>query len=80
MTQDEMTLVERLRIGVSRLKNEAAYRIDELEAERAALKAMLSDAADDLEYHAQYAGEYLCEKHGVMDKVAAYREAAGSKT
>lgn len=82
------TLQERLRLGSSidrdrgnitgfaTLADDCADRIDELEAQVAELKKLLLEAADDAEYYAQYAGEYLAKKYGIADEVAKYRDAA----
>ena len=53
----------------------AEDRIDELETENQRLKELLQDATDSVEEYSQYAGEYLCKKHGVAEEIARYRAA-----
>jgi hypothetical protein len=50
--------------------------INELTAENKALRDLLAEAATDVEYYAQYAGEYLSKKHNIAASVATYRAAA----
>jgi len=49
---------------------------DRLAAENKTLRDMLAEAATDVEYYAQYAGEYLSKKHNIADSVTTYRAAA----
>lgn len=51
-------------------------RYAELLAENQRLKALLLEAAGDIEGWGAYAGEYFQEKHGLADDVKRYREAA----
>ena len=44
-----------------------------LEARIALLEGALTDALDNYEYYAQYAGEYLSKKHRVAEDIAEKR-------
>jgi hypothetical protein len=48
-------------------------KIAELEAERDKLREGLQDAIDGYEEYSQYAGDYLCKKHGVAEEIAILR-------
>jgi uncharacterized protein CbrC (UPF0167 family) len=48
--------------------------IAQLEEERDELILSLKECTDSFEYYAQYAGDYLQEKHGVANEVKRYRD------
>jgi hypothetical protein len=53
---------------------EVAIKKADAEIER--LKELLNEAAGGVEYYAGYAGEYLVKKHGILDDVKRYKDAA----
>lgn len=50
-----------------------AAELTRLEAENAALREAFIDAIDSVEEYSQYAGDYLCKKHGVPEMIAKWR-------
>jgi nitrate reductase assembly molybdenum cofactor insertion protein NarJ len=52
---------------------EVRERLEDLRKRIALLEAILTDALDNYEYYAQYAGEFLCKKHRVGEDIAEKR-------
>ena len=53
-----------------------SYLVNDLWEEVKKLRELLLQAANDGEYYAEYAGEYLVKKHRIAEEIVKYRAAA----